>query len=74
MTEKPVIPKVRRWADGSIMHDYVFENEPDEATVERFANMSSEKRQDMRRRMRRIIDDDDDDDDDDALVGFEDPE
>ena len=59
-----IIPKVRRWADGSIMHDYVFENEPDEATVERFANMSSDKRQDMRRRMRRIIDDDDE-----ALVG-----
>ena len=52
------------------MHDDDFENEPDETRVERFANMSSEKRQSLRRRMRRIIDDDDDD----ALVGFEDPE
>ena len=26
-----IIPKVRRWADGSIMPDHVFENEPDEA-------------------------------------------
>ena len=63
-----IFPKVRRWADGSIMHDRVFENEPDEATVLRFANMSAEKRHDMRRQMRWIIDDDD------ALVGFEDPE
>ena len=65
-----IIPKVRHWADGSIMHDYVFENEPDETTVLRWAGMSDEKRQDLRGRMRRIIDDDDDD----ALVGFEDPE
>ncbi len=34
-----IIPKVRRWADGTVMPDYVFENEPDEATVLRWASI-----------------------------------
>ena len=39
-----IIPKVRTWADGTVIPDHVFENEPDEAFVLRWAGMSDEKR------------------------------
>jgi hypothetical protein len=66
--EKPIPDKARRYEDGSLMPDHVFENETDDDTVERYAGMSSDHRKDMLERIDRAIAGDED-----AFVGFKHP-
>ena len=63
--EKPIPDRVRRYKDGSVMPNHIFENEPDEATVLKYADMPDEKRKELSERMDRAIAGDED-----AMVGW----
>ena len=57
--EGPLPSGKRRWPDGTPMPDHVFENEPDDAIVEKFAKMSPEKRAEMEDIVDRVLAGDD---------------
>ncbi len=57
--EGPLPSGKRRWPDGTPMPDHIFENEPDDAIVEKFAKMSPEKRAEMEDIVDRVLAGDD---------------
>ena len=58
--EGPLPSGKRKWPDGTPMPDHVFENEPDDAIVEKFAKMPADKRAKMEDIVDRVLEGDDD--------------
>ena len=59
-TEGKIPSGKRKWPSGKKMPDHVFENEPDDAIVEKFARMSPSKRAKMEDIVDRVLAGDDD--------------